>query len=115
MSVSASIDILEARVKVHADERSATIDYFAVEANPAADRLKSFSGVKVTHPRKKAHLVKLEVAWDESFNLRGMFIFDLARERKGADVPSFLPLGLRYHLLMTSDAIFAYLANMMES
>lgn len=112
MSVSATIDVLEARVKVHADERSATIDYFAVEAHPAADRLQGFSGVRVTHPRKKAHLVKLEVAWDESCNLRGMLIFDLARERKGADIPSFLPLGLRYHLLMTSAGVFEYLADM---
>lgn len=114
MSVSTTVEMLETRVCIKGDGTSASISFFAVETTPATQRLNSLHGVRVARPRKKAHLVTVEVGWETPCNMHGMLIFDLEREFQGRDIPTYLPNEVRLHVLLTSEAVFSYLEDMLS-
>lgn len=108
MSVPTTVDLLEVRARVNDDLVTGTISFYA--DSPAKHKVVfTDSGkVQVTTRSQRSHLVTVEVDWLEPSSVKGLLMFDLERKAKGRDIPKHLADGLRYHVLMTSKAIFDY-------
>lgn len=103
---------LETRIRVDETGYSLTIAYFAVEHDARFERLNKMEFVHVAEPpAQREHLATLKVALTRPTELIGVVRFELEREYEGQDIPMYLPNDIRYHVLITSSAIFDLLAE----
>lgn len=103
---------LETRIRVDETGYTLTIAYFAVAHDPRFEHLENMEFVTVADPlAQREHLATLKIALVRPTELIGMVRFELERESEGRDIPMYLPNDIRYHVLMTSSAIFDLLAE----
>ena len=112
MTTSASINKLMTRLMFDEKGTGAEISYF-LERNPTEQEVQQpAQGIFLYIPKRHVHLVTCRVSWQDPVAMRGWCSFELMRDQNGDDIPQYLPLEVRYHLLMTSAGVFEYLAEL---
>lgn len=113
MATTATItNLIETRVRVNQSGHGLTIAYFVPEVPNRFQDLEKNPKVFLARPEHTLeHLATIEITLERPSELRGYIRFDLEREFEGRDIPVYIPNDIRYHVLMTSQAIFALLAE----